>query len=169
MEKWVDQNTAVLASSVYCDNKLVARDASVTLPEVTFLTAEANAMGTMTTALPGLIEDMTMSIAKRGADKDFIEMMKPGTHDYETRFVQNRMSADGTSRAVGGKAFVTGTVNTIPGIGLEVGSASENEASITVTRYQLYLDGEEMLCIDRLAGICRILGKDYYSEIASLL
>lgn len=169
MEKWVDQNTAVLADSVYCDNKLAARDASVTLPEVTFLTAEANAMGTMATALMGLIEDMLTTIAKRGADKDFFEMMKPGKHDYEIRFVQNRMSADGTSRAVGGKAFITGTVNTIPGISLEVGSASENEVSITTTRYQLYLDGEEMLCIDRLAGICRILGTDYYSDIASLL
>ena len=165
MEKWVDQDTAVIADSIYCDDKLVARDTPVTLPEITFLTAEVNAMGTMSAAILGLIEDMITSITKRGVDKNFFTMLTPGAHDYEIRFVQNRMSADGRTRAVGCKAFITGEANTIPGIGLEVGSQSENETTITTTRYLLYVDGEEMLCIDRLAGICRILGVDHYKKI----
>ena len=53
MEKWVDQDTAVIADSIYCDDKLVARDTPVTLPEITFLTAEVNAMGTMSAAIIG--------------------------------------------------------------------------------------------------------------------
>ena len=79
------------------------------------------------------------------------------------------MSADGTSKPEGCKAFLSGTIGTIPGISVEPGSASENEISITVTRFQLYINGEEALCIDRLNGICRINGVDYYSDVAALL
>ena len=34
-----------------------------------------------------------------------------------------------------------------------------------VTRYALYADGEEICLIDRLAGIVRIMGKDYAQDL----
>lgn len=166
---WIDQKTAVIADSVYCDNKLCARDVAVTLPEIGFATADVQAMGTMTAAVVGLINDMTASISKVGIDKAMFSLFSPGKHSFEVRGVQNSMSADGTSSPEGFKAFLSGMIATIPGLSVTPGSASENEISITVTRYQLYIGGEEMLCIDRLNGICRILGVDYYEQIAALL
>ena len=38
-----------------------------------------------------------------------------------------------------------------------------------VTRYALYADGEEICLIDRLAGIVRIMGKDYAQDLTTML
>ena len=91
--------------------------------------------------------------------------MKP----LEIRWVYTAVKADGASKDVGCKAFIRGIPNKIPGIELKVGESSENEVTFMVSRYNLFVDGEEMILIDRLANIARIGGKDYAAEINSLL
>ena len=59
--------------------------------------------------------------------------------------------------------------NKIPGVGLEVGATIEGEITFATTRYNLFVDGKEICLIDKLAGICRINGKDYAGEIGSML
>lgn len=169
MPKWVDQQNAVLADTVYCDNVLAAKNVTVNLPEITFATSEINTMGTTELPLVGLVEAMEATLSKIGADSQLIAMSTPQKHNYECRFVQNSIGADGTATAKGCKAFITGIPKSVPGIAVEVGSATEGEIPIAVTRYQLYVDGEEMLCVDKLNSICRIKGKDYYAEIMAYL
>ncbi len=169
MSKWVDQKNAILADTVYCDNELVAKNVALTLPEVTFATAEINAMGTTELPLVGLVEAMEAAMTKIGADSKLVAVSTPERHNYEYRFVQNNIGADGAATAEGCKAFITGIPKVIPGISVEVGSATENEITIAVLRYQLYVNGEELLCIDKLNSICRIRGKDYYADIAAYL
>ena len=142
MQRWIDQKNAVIADSVYADNKLVARDVAVTLPEITFMTAEAQAMGTMNVPIVGMIEDMTASITKTGIDKELLGLLSPGKHNFEVRFVQNSMSADGTASPEGCKAFLSGTNGTIPGISLAPGSEPETAISNKVTRNQRYINDE---------------------------
>ena len=50
-----------------------------------------------------------------------------------------------------------------------MGDASENEVTISVIRYNLFVDGQEMFLIDRLAGIARIAGTDYAAGLSSML
>ena len=76
--------------------------------------------------------------------------------------------ASGATKNVGCKAFIRGIPANLPEIGLEVGAASEHAVNVAVMRYNLFVDGEEMWLIDRLAGIVRIAGKDY-ADIASML
>ena len=52
---------------------------------------------------------------------------------------------------------------------MEVGSAQENELTLGVTRYQLFVDGEEMFLIDQLNDIFRANGTDYGSAVVELL
>lgn len=54
-------------------------------------------------------------------------------------------------------------------MGVEVGSATEAENAYNVTRLQIYANGVEICCVDRLAQILRINGKDYMSQINNLL
>lgn len=169
MATWIDQKNAIVADAVYVDNELAARDVSVSLPEVSFQTADINAMGTMTFPLAGLLDDMEMTVSKAGTDLGLFKMCTPGKHSMEVRYVQNSIAADGTSTPEGCKAFLTVFPKTIPEIAVEVGASGENEVSFTVSRFQLYVNGEEMLCIDRLNSICRIRGTDYYSQIAKYL
>lgn len=169
MAAWQDIKNAVLADTCYCDNKLAAKDVSVTLPAVNFLTSEVKAMGTMEVILPGLIEAMEAAITKIGIDTGLGRMLTPTSHKFEFRWAQNVLKSGGTSAVEGCKAFITGVPKGIPGAAIEIGNGIENEITISATRYQLYCGGKEILCIDRLSQICRINGKDYYKSIASLL
>ena len=166
---WQDIKNAVLADTCYCDNVLAAKDVSVTLPAVNFLTTEVKAMGTMDVILPGLIEAMEATITKIGIDTGLGRMLTPTKHSYEFRWAQNVLKSDGTTKAEGCKAFITGVPKGVPSTALEIGSNIESEVSIGCTRYQLYCGGKEILCIDRVSQICRINGKDYYKSIADLL
>lgn len=159
----------VVAETSYMDNKLVARDTAITLPEVTPVTADVAAMGTMTIPIWALLENMEATITKIGVDSGLRDAIKPDMKPIEHRWVQTITDANGNTKNVGCKAFLRGIPTKIPGIGITVGEPSENETTFSVTRYQLFVDGEEMWCIDRLAGICRIGGKDYAGNLRSML
>ena len=83
--------------------------------------------------------------------------------------MQDLTDADGITKQVGCKAFFKAIPVSIPGIGITAGESSSNETTFTVTRYQLYVDGEEMLLVDRLAGIVKIDGTDFMKTTISLL
>lgn len=159
----------VVADTAYVNNQLVARDVSSTLPEVTPTTVDVQAMGTLSLPVWQLLDNLEFAITKIGVDMGLRSMIKPEPMNIELRWVQTVTDATGSSKNVGCKAFLRGIPNKIPGIGVEIGSTSENECTYTLTRYQLMVDGSEMLCIDRLAGILRIAGKDYASALSALL
>ncbi len=159
----------VVGDTVYSDGVLVARDVAVTLPEVTPQTADVSAMGTMSLPIYQLLENMESSITKIGVDKGLGKLLMADIKALEVRWVQTVTDANGVTKNVGCKAFLRGIPNKVPGIGLELASASENEVTLMVTRYALYADGEEICLIDRLAGIVRIMGKDYAQDLTTML
>jgi phage tail tube protein FII len=167
--KFVNICGPVVADSVYSDNQLVARDVAVTLPEVTPMTADIQAMGTLSLPIWQLLEHMETAITKTGVDKGLGALIKPGMKPLEFRWVQTVTDANGTTKNVGCKAFIKGIPNKIPGIGLEVGATSEGEVTIATTRYALFVNGAEMFLIDRLAGIVRIDGVDYAGDLDAML
>ena len=158
----------VLGVTVYAENKLVARDSAITLPEITPMTTDLQAMGTFTLPIWQLIENMETTITKIGVDMGLRDIIKPDMKPLEFRWAQTVTDANGTTKNVGCKAFIKGIPNKIPGIGVTVGEASENECTIATTRYNLFVDGQEVFLIDRLAGIVRIDGKNY-SDFSSML
>lgn len=166
---FVPINGPVVADTTYCDNKLVARDVSITLPEVAPMTADVQAMGTLTLPIWQLLEHMESAVTKIGIDLGFAAMIKPDMKTIEHRWVQTVTDANGNTKNVGCKAFIKGIPNKIPGIGLEIGSPIEGEILFATTRYILFVDGVEIFHIDKLAGICRIYGKDYAGSISSML
>lgn len=166
---FVNKFGPVVADKVLIDNKLVARDVAITLPEVTPVTADVAAMGTMSIPIWALLENMEAAITKIGVDSGLRDAIKPDMKPLEFRWAQTVTDANGNTKNVGCKAFLKGIPTKIPGISLAVGEATENEVTFSVTRYGLFVNGEEMFLIDRLAGICRIGGKDYAGDINSLL
>lgn len=166
---FVPINGPVVADTVYCEDKLVARDVAATLPEVTAMTADVQAMGTYTLPIWQLIEHMETAITKIGIDLGFAALIKPDMKTVELRWVQTVTDANGTTKNVGCKAFIKGIPNKIPGVGLEVGATIEGEITLATSRYNLFVDGKEICLIDKLAGICRIYGKDYAGDIGSML
>ena len=168
MSKFVNICGPVVGTTAYSNNKLVARDVAITLPEITPVTADLAAMGTFSLPIWQLIENMETAITKIGVDLGLSELITPDMKPLEFRWVQTVTDANGVTRNAGCKAFIKGIPNKIPGIGITVGEASENECTIATTRYNLFVDGQEMFLVDRLAGIVRIAGKNY-AELNSLL
>lgn len=166
---WKDIPSGVIASTVYDEGKLVGRNLTCTLPELTMLTAELKAGGTVEAPITGQVEAMEATITSAAADADMAALNSPKAHTVEVRWVQDVMSNDGTMRQVGFKAFLRANAKTIPGASVEVGSVPENEATLGVTRYQLFADGEEVLLIDQLNGIFKVNGTDYAAQIEALL
>lgn len=165
---FVNISGPIVADTVYSDGKLVARDVSFTLPEIVPMSVDVTVMGTFSMPVWALIEHMEASITKIGVDKGLRALIKPGMKPLELRWVQTETSATGATRNVGCKAFLRGINANIPEIGGEIGSQSEHETKIALTRYNLFADGEEMWNIDRLAGKCRIAGQEM-ADFGSML
>lgn len=166
--KFVNICGPVIGVTVYSEGVLVARDVAITLPEITPVTADLAAMGTFSLPIWQLLEHMETAITKIGADMGLRQIIKPDMKPLEFRWAQTVTDANGITKNVGCKAFIKGIPNKIPGIGLTVGEASESECTIATTRYNLFVDGQEMFLVDRLAGVVRIAGVNY-ANINSLL
>jgi len=165
----INMNAAVVADTVYSDDVLVAKDTTFTLPELTFATADIQAMGTMSVPIVGLLENMQVTIKQIGVDRGLGKLNKLEKQNLEFRWVETVVESDGSLKQSGRKAFVRTMPGTIPAAGVEVGNVSELESTLNVTRYQLYADGKEIICADRLNGVLKINGKDYYKKITNLL
>lgn len=167
--KWLNKKTAMVANTVYCDKQLVARDVEFTLPEVTYLSSEVQAAGTLELPIVGATESMELSITKIGFDTGLKRMTAPKKMSLEFRTVQSGIDKNGNSTNESIKIFVSVIPKTIPGFGIKVGENSENEITYSVTRYSMFINGVEYLLIDKLSGIFRINGTDYAAKINKLL
>ena len=168
MAAFVPKVGPVIGSTVYIDNELKARDVSVTLPEITPTTADVQALGTMTVPVWQLLENMEMTFTKIGVDLGFRSCLKAGMTALEVRFAQPIIGAQGDKKPAICKAFCRGMLGSIPGIGLEVGSTIESEITFHLTRYQLFIEGQEAILVDRLAGIVRIGGETLTNDLSGL-
>lgn len=159
----------IVGTSIYVENSIVARDTALTLPEVAAVMVDVNATGTLSLPCWQLIDNMEASITKIGVDLGLRSLLVPEPRNLEVRWAQTVTDANVTTKNVGCKAFMRAIPSVLPGIGLTVGEQSENECTLTVVRYQLYVDGAEMWLIDKLTGQVRIAGTDYGAGVSSLL
>lgn len=168
MAAFINISGPIAANTLYVDGELVARDIAATLPEVTYLTATIAARGNWDIPMQGLFENLELAITKIGIDLGVGKMFAPGARRLELRNVQTVQNVDGTSKNQSVKVFATGYSTKLPGSGITVGEAVENEMTFSLKRYQIFVDGTEIICIDR-TGPCRIMGQDITSGIESLL
>ena len=166
---WMDLKSAIVADTVYSDNKLVGKDVNFTLPGISMQSAEIKAMGTMSVPIVGLMDDMELAITKIGVDQGLSRLSRLEKQNLEFRWAQSVVKSDGYTGVEGCKAFVRAFPKTLPGMGVEVGSAPENELTYGVSRLQIFCGGKEFLLVDRLAGKLRIDGKDYMQPVNNLL
>ena len=153
----------------YINASIIIELLTIALPAVTPVTADFKAMGTYTAPILGQIEAMEASITKIGIDLGLRNMMKLESKTIEIRWAQDVKQADGSTKTEGCKAFLRCVSKGIPGLSVDPGNTSENEATFAVSRYQLYVGGAEYWLIDQLNTILRVGGVDYAKDIRSLL
>lgn len=166
---WLDLKGPILADTVYVDGVLAAKDVTIALPPVNLVTADFKAMGTYTAPLLGQIEAMEASITKIGIDLGLRSLVKLTSKTIEIRWAQDVKLSDGSTKTEGCKAFLRCVSKGIPGLNVDPGNASENEITLAVSRYQLFVAGDEYWLIDQLNTIMRVGGVDYAKDIRSVL
>ena len=165
----LDKKGTILGTTAYVNDALVAEDVTISLPEITPKTQTFNAMGEIELPLP-LIEAMEASITKVGIDKGFLKLIVPESRKFEFRWAQSVIKPDGTQKNEGCKAFITGVPKTVfPGGDIAPGENYEGAIAIAVTRFQLFINGNEYILVDKLKGQYKINGKDYAKGIKNLL
>lgn len=160
MQLFVDLTGATEGSTTYADGKLVARNATFTLPEVTRLCYTQKTAGGEQDIPTGLLEDMETSITKIGVDVNSAKLAN--AKKLEHRWVQTVTDSEGNQKNQGCRAIMKVAASVpIPGASQEIGSTSENDHTYKVLSYALYVDGKELININKLLGINRINGEDY--------
>lgn len=159
----------VIGTTAYFKNVLVARDSDLKLPDVSPVLVTLSMMGDMEFPVWQLIQNMQASITKVGIDVLSQTMIAPDFTPIEFRWVQVVQKLDGSSEEVGCKAFMNGALTNIPGYGVSVGSASENEHTMNLLRYRLVIGGQEVVLVDRTAGKVVINGRDLTANMNSML
>ena len=169
--KAIDVRGAINGTTAYVDGELKARNTTITLPEVSHVIATIqSALGEMDVPLLGLVESMEATIQKIGVDKGLASMLRMEQKTFEFRWAQQISKTDGTNGIEGCKAFIRGIPKiAVPQIEVTPGESVELDLPLSVSRYQLYVGGDEVCLIDKLAGICRINGIDYASQLDNLL
>lgn len=162
-------NGAIVADTVYSDGRLVAKDVSITLPEVSQVTTEVIAGGNTDLPVTGWTDPMEATITKVGIDEGLTHLLRQQSMSVECRWVQDQVTGDGTKRVVGMKAFLRCIPKTIPGLTITPGENSENDVTLSVLRYELMVDNKQQWLIDKLNNIFTVEGKDYAKDVSSLL
>ena len=96
-------------------------------------------------------------------------MVQLESKTLEVRWAQDAKYADGSTKTEGCKAFMRCVPKLIPGLSVDPGNPSENEVTLAVSRYQVFVAGEEFCLIDQLNTIMRIGGVDYVKDLRSVL
>ena len=161
----------VNGTTAYIEGELVARNTTITLPEITHVTATVQtALGEHEVPLFGLVESMEATIKKIGADLGLAKALGMETKTFEFRWVQQVTPINEQDRIEGCKAFIRGIPKVVvPSIEISPGESVEVDIPLSVTRYQLFVNGNELLMVDKMAGICKINGVDYAASLNSLL
>lgn len=172
---WLDQSLVVNANTVYSntvggEQQLVARDVEVSLPELTYETLEATAMGKYELAQIHKFEPMEMTIHHIGIDEGLAAMLMAEMLELEIRWVEQVMIEDYSIQTIGCKAFVNAHPQVAtPKINVKTGDPLNMEIKYHVNGYKLVRDGVVLWDINRLSQKFIVNNVDYYAHLESMI
>ncbi|MBO5187232.1 MAG: phage major tail tube protein [Prevotella sp.] len=155
------------------DNENVIEDVqSMELPEIAFTTTEVDSSGMVAAIdVPSMthIDAMEYSIEhNNGLNCNLLS--SPGKHFTELRIARQAFnSAKGEMELESIKHRMTGVLKSSKGGSVEQKNPLGTTETYSVLRYEKEVNGEIVILIDVTAGILKVNGKDYTSDIESLL
>lgn len=158
---------------VYEDSNRYDGTASVTLPDVAFLTQSlsgAGIGGNIEAVVAGHIEAMTLTMTFRTIQEEAISLTEPRRHQIELRASQQD---ENTVRGTLEQQSIKHTMIVIPkklsGGQLAPHSTANASGEYAVRYWAMYIDGEKKLELDPLNYICMINGTDYLASVRKAL
>ena len=145
-----------------------AIDCTITPPVISFETGTVQMMGSLTVPDQSRIADMSLGIMVPVSPHS-VKLSGKGLKSYVGRWAQEVTDPSGAIRVVQGVLYISGYVTQVPASAINPGAEGTADYNVSVVKYRLLVDGEELHNIDRANGVLIIDGVDYRSEVDELL
>lgn len=158
---------------VYEDSNRYDGTASVTLPDISFLTQSlsgAGIAGNIEAVVAGHMDAMTLTMTFRTIQKEAISLTEPKRHQIELRAAQqieNTVKGELESQVI--KHTMVVIPKKLSGGQLAPHSAANASGEYAVRYWAMYIDGKKHLELDPLNYICVINGTDYLASVRKAL
>lgn len=163
----------VVNYDVYEDSNRYDGTASVTLPDLAFLTQSlsgAGVAGNIEAVVVGHMDAMTLGMAFRTIQKEAVSLTEPRRHQIELRAAQqieNTVSGEIENQTV--KHTMVVIPKKLSGGQLAPHSSANASGEYAVRYWAMYIDGVKKLELDPLNYICFINGTDYLASVRNAL
>lgn len=164
--------SSVVAQKALIGGVEVADNATCTLPTIEFGTSElkgAGILGTLSISSPMQLGELTTSFTARRFNDEMPQILKGSRVEGEYRFVEDTTATDGRIIPEGTKIFYTGYLTKLEMGKVESGSPRESSAEFNLLRYREIIEGVEKICIDKLANVFRVDGKNILADYQNRL
>jgi uncharacterized protein len=156
---------------VYVDGDNQAGVATVDLPDIEFMTdtvSGAGIAGEVDSPTLGHLSSMALTITWRTITDYAMKLAAPKMHSLDFRGSQQiNNAADGTLESIPVRVSVKATPKRM-GLGsLEVGSTTDSESEFEITFMKIWVDGEELVEIDKYNFKFVVDGVDYLESVNS--
>jgi P2 family phage contractile tail tube protein len=143
--------------------------AEATLPEVSYQGDDvtgAGLAGAITAKYSGHTEAMSMTLNFRTVQKHLISLVEQGVHHITLMGSQQlRDNQSGIMKHQPVKYVAAASPTKFNPGKLAPASSADASVEFSVTRFEGYVDGKEIFCIDPINFIHRINGTDYLAQI----
>ena len=163
---------AVIVSKLLDNNVEIASQVGVDLPGITLTTQEvsgAGYMGKSDLPITGQVEGMELKISTQGLSADQMVLARSGRHQITLRFAQDSMSVQKGIIPEGCKIYATTVFKSMDGGSIKNANPYESAVTHEVLRYQMIVNGVEVLLINREAYKYIVNGADLTANVWSLV
>ena len=154
---------------VYEDKVNFLGIASVTLPNLSFLTAQMSGSGiggNVNAVIAGMVDAMQMTLNWRNLTNESASLSTPDLHNIT--LLADQQVEDPINRKIEHrqhKHVFVAIPNTMTGGSIAPASTGDANASYEVRYWAFYIDGVRQIEIDPLNMICYVNGVDYLAEV----
>ena len=142
--------------------------ANVDLPSMQSMTTSikgSGISGEIDSVVPGHFQSMQAKIQFRTVTTDGIALLAPIAHEIDFRgSLDTYDSAEGKHVVTPLKVWIKGKPKTVPLGKLEPGATMDNDIELEVLALGVWINGNEVIYIDKLNYICRVEGTDYLAD-----
>ena len=153
--------------------KYVDDTATYKRPELAMLSdgvTGAGIMGEIDLPTLGQLDSMEIELTLNKTNASAVELFSPGAHTIETRWATNVLNSSTGASSVQANKEIVRYVPKALDLG-EIENNETNEGTLVgeVLTYQYIVDGKTLIQVDKLNGVFKVNGKDYYSAIKAAL
>ena len=163
---------SIVAHRFFDNGTEIEDNVSCQLPVIENGTTEAKGagiLGTLDMPSSAQLNSMIFTASMRSINSSSVNIIKPGVHNIELRFVKDVKTDAGEMVPQGTKIFVTGVFKKYDPGKVEENGTMDGSVEYEVLRYRIVINGVEEVLIDKVNYIYKIKNIDYMKKVRAAL